>query len=416
MFYFDHDPSAPAVDSTPRGRIHPPDSLSRDDLASRTWIGDEDPAGPPESTTRIWDAAQHWYAGGTQPAVQLCVRHRGQIVVNRAIGHGRTPLEQITAATPFCLYSASKAIAAVAVWRLVEQGSVRLDDRVADLVPGYGERGKSSTTVDHVLTHRAGVPFAAAGLDDPTLADDRAHVRRGLSRLRAVHPPGMLHVYHALTWGPIIREIIEAASGRDLRDYVTDEITGPLGLRWTNFGVLPDELIDVAHSHVTGPPVPPPVDAAFRLSTGRTLADTIAASNTPEFLTSAVPSSSGVSNAVELSRFAQMLLRGGEGVLRPDTLTRARRQRRALRPDVATSGAPLRWGTGFMLGSNFFGPFGRRAPEAFGHTGLTQIAMWADPQRDLAVGIVSSGKPLGDADGGRYRALIDTIAASFTRG
>ncbi|GAC80682.1 CubicO group peptidase, beta-lactamase class C family [Gordonia malaquae] len=415
MFYFDHDPSAPTVDATPYGRIHRPDSLTPDALDARTWMGDESPSDDPDGATRIWDAARHWYAVGTQPAVQICVRHRGRIVLDRAIGHGRTPLEQVTGSTPFCLYSASKVIAAVAVWRLIDQGLLRLDDRVADLIPGYGTRGKSSTTVDHVLTHRAGVPFAFAGLDDPLRADDRDYVRRSLNRLWAVHPPGMLHIYHALTWGPLVREIVEAAAGRGIRDYVADEVTGPLGLRWTNFGVHADELVEVAHSHVTGPRVRVPIDTAFVLSTGHTLAATITASNSPDFLTSAVPSSNGVSTARELSRFAEMLLRGGEGVLRPETVARARRQRRVLRPDVATSGSPLRWGTGFMLGSHYFGPFGRRAPEAFGHTGLTHVAMWADPQRELAVAVISSGKTLSD-DGGHYRALINTIAASFPAG
>ena len=44
---------------------------------------------------------------------------------------------------------------------------------------------------------------------------------------------------------------------------------------------------------------------------------------------------------------------------------------------------PLRWGTGYMLGSKRFGPFGRNAPAAFGHTGLVNIAVWADPERGL---------------------------------
>ena len=54
---------------------------------------------------------------------------------------------------------------------------------------------------------------------------------------------------------------------------------------------------------------------------------------------------------------------------------------------------PLRWGTGYMLGSKRFGPFGRRRAAAFGHTGLTNMAVWADPERRLSVGVISSGKP-----------------------
>ena len=398
------------------GLVHHPDSLTAQDMSALTRVGDESPNRP--ETAPIWAAAEHWYAGGLQPAIQICVRHRGAVVVDRAIGHGRSLLEPVTPSTPFCLYSASKLIAAVAVWRLVEQGRLRWSDRVADLVPGYGARGKTTTTVDHVMTHRAGIPFALGGTADRSRADDREFVREALRRMPAVHRPGLMHFYHALTWGPIVREIVEAAAERPMREYIADEITGPLGLRWTNIGVAPHDAALVAPSHVTGPHVSIAVDTAFRLATGRTLTGIVDDSNTAEFLTSTVPSSSGVSNAAELSVLAEMLLRDGERngarIVSAETIAAARRQRRVLRPDVATAGMPLRWGTGVMLGSHYFGPFGRRAPEAFGHTGLTQIAMWADPQRDLAVAIVSSGKPLGDV-GGRYRALIDTIVAAFPR-
>jgi CubicO group peptidase (beta-lactamase class C family) len=69
-----------------------------------------------------------------------------------------------------------------------------------------------------------------------------------------------------------------------------------------------------------------------------------------------------------------------------------------------------------MLGSKRFGPFGRDAQAAFGHTGLTNIAIWADPARKLAVGLVSSGKPGGHPEAGRYSALLDRINAEIPHG
>jgi CubicO group peptidase (beta-lactamase class C family) len=133
-----------------------------------------------------------------------------------------------------------------------------------------------------------------------------------------------------------------------------------------------------------------------------------------------VPSSSTVSTADELSRFAEMLRRGGEldgiRVLKPETLYAATRPARRLRPDIATGLQPMRWGTGYMLGSKRFGPFGRDEPAAFGHTGLVDIAVWADPERGLAAGVVSSGKPGGQRDAKRYPALLDCIAREIPRG
>jgi CubicO group peptidase (beta-lactamase class C family) len=67
------------------------------------------------------------------------------------------------------------------------------------------------------------------------------------------------------------------------------------------------------------------------------------------------------------------------------------------------------------LGTDRFGPFGRDAPEAFGHLGLVNIAIWADPERQLAAGVVSSGKPGIDPELKRYRALMDRIAAEIPR-
>ena len=74
---------------------------------------------------------------------------------------------------------------------------------------------------------------------------------------------------------------------------------------------------------------------------------------------------------------------------------------------------PLRWGTGYMLGSTRFGPFGRNAPRAFGHTGLVDIAVWADPARGLAAAVVSSGKPGRHAEAHRYTDLLDRITAEI---
>ena len=99
--------------------------------------------------------------------------------------------------------------------------------------------------------------------------------------------------------------------------------------------------------------------------------------------------------------------------MRPETLRAATKQSRRLRPDVAGGLMPMRWGTGWLLGTKRWGPFGRNAPEAFGNTGLVNIALWADPQRKLAAGVVSSGKPGRDPEVKRYTALLDSITAEI---
>jgi CubicO group peptidase (beta-lactamase class C family) len=68
-----------------------------------------------------------------------------------------------------------------------------------------------------------------------------------------------------------------------------------------------------------------------------------------------------------------------------------------------------------MLGSTKYGPFGRNAPAAFGHLGLVNIAIWADPERALSAAVISSGKPGRDPEAGRYGALMSTITEAIPR-
>lgn len=391
--------------------------------------GAEDHSGvDPAGIERIWRATRHWYEAGMHPAIQVCVRHQGKVVLNRAIGHGwgngpddppdaeKVP---VRTTTPFCAYSAAKAMSTTVVHMLVERGFFSLDDRVCDYLPGYTSHGKDRTTIRHVMTHSAGVPFATGPKPDLKRMDDSAYAREMLGNLRPIYKPGLVHVYHALTWGPLVREIVSAATGKNIRDILAEEILDPLGFRWTNYGVAPQDVPLVAPSHATGKPLPGPIAAAFKLAVGGTTQQIIPFTNTREFLTSVMPSSSTVSTANELSRFAEILRCGGEldGVLvmSPETLRTATMPARRLRPDVAMGLMPLRWGTGYMLGSKRFGPFGLDAPAAFGHTGLVDIAVWADPERDLAAGIISSGKPGGHREAKRYPAVLNRITAEFPR-
>jgi CubicO group peptidase (beta-lactamase class C family) len=410
---------------TPDGRIRVPA-----DLDSVTAIGDEDRSEiDGAAVERIWQAAGHWYRAGFHPAIQLCIRRNGRVVLNRAIGHGwgNAPSDPpdaekvpVTTDTPFCVYSAAKGVTATVAHMLVEQGHFSLDDRVCEYIPSYTSHGKHRTTIRHVLTHSAGVPFPTGPRPDLRRADDHEYAQEQLGKLRPLYRPGLVHIYHALTWGPLMREIVYAATGKDIRDILATEILDPLGFRWTNFGVAKQDIPSVAPSHATGRPLPPVIAAIFRMAIGGTVHEIIPYTNTPAFLSTVVPSSNTVSTANEMSRFAEIWRRGGEldgvRIISPERMYAAVQECRRLRPDFAVGLQPARWGTGYMLGTNRFGPFGRNAPAAFGNLGLSNIAIWADPQRGLAAGVISSGKPGRDPEARRYTALTDTIAAEIPTG
>jgi CubicO group peptidase (beta-lactamase class C family) len=397
------------------------------DLDAVTTIADEDRSEVDSAAIeRILQAARHWYQAGMHPAIQLCIRHHGRVVLNRAIGHGwgNAPTDApdaekipVTTDTPFCVYSAAKGVTATVVHMLAERGVFLLDDRVCDYIPTFTSHGKDRITIRHVMTHSAGLPFPTGPRPDVKRADDHEYAQQMLSGLRPLYPPGLVHIYHALTWGPLMREIVYAAAGKDIREILATEILEPLDFRWTNFGVDHKDLPLVAPSHATGRPLPPMIAQAFRKAIGGTVHEVIPYTNGRLFLTTVIPSSNTVSTANELSRFAEIWRRGGEldgvRVLRPETLRGAAAECRRLRPDFAVGLMPARWGTGFILGTNRFGPFGRNAPAAFGHLGLVNIAVWADPQRGLSAGLISSGKPGRDPQARRHTALMNSIAVEI---
>lgn len=416
---------ATLAEVTPDGKIRLPA-----DLDSVTAVGAEDHSEiDTAAVERIWRAARHWYQGGMHPAIQVCVRQHGRVVLNRAIGHGwgNAPTDPpdaekvpVTTDTPFCVYSAAKGITATVVHMLAERGVFSLDDRVCEYLPTFTSHGKDRITIRHVMTHSAGLPFPTGPRPDVKRADDHEYAQQKLGELRPLYRPGLVHMYHALTWGPLMREIIYAATGKEIREILAAEILDPLGFRWTNFGVAKQDVPLVAPSHPTGRTLPPVVAQIFRKAIGGTVHEIIPYTNTPLFLTTIVPSSNTISTADELSRFAEIWRRGGEldgvRVMSPETMRGAAAECRRLRPDFAIGLMPARWGTGFILGTKRFGPFGRGATAAFGHLGLTNIAVWADPERDMAAGVISSGKPGRDPEARRYTALMDTIAAEIRAG
>ena len=121
---------------------------------------------------RIWSAVCEWYSAGAIPAIQICLRRHGEVILNRSIGHawGNAPTDPpdvekvlVTPDTPFCVYSAAKGITITVMHMLIERGVLGLGDRVCDYLPNFTSYGKHRITIRHVLTHSAGMPFFVGG-------------------------------------------------------------------------------------------------------------------------------------------------------------------------------------------------------------------------------------------------------------
>jgi CubicO group peptidase (beta-lactamase class C family) len=248
-----------------------------------------------------------------------------------------------------------------------------------------------------VLTHRSGIPNLPPEAIDLELLAHPEKVIEILAKMRRSGRPGALLQYHAVSGGFVLAEVVRRASGRTIASWLEKDVSRPLGFRWMRYGVRREELPLVARDAVTGPPVPPPLSLVLRRALGASLPEVIALASDPRFLTGIVPSANVVANASELCAFFECLLRegelGGVRVFDPRTVRHATDEQSYREIDF-TLFAPLRYGSGMMLGDRPIGIFGQNTPHAFGHLGFTNIFGWADPTRQISVALVTSGKPV----------------------
>ena len=358
-----------------------------------------------EDIDAIWNAAVAAHRTGLYPALGLCIRRRGQVVLDRTLGYatGGAPFDSLTGpkqnatpATLFNLFSASKMVTAMLVHLCDQRGLLHLDDPVTRFIPEYGKHGKHKTTIRHVLNHRAGIPRIPREVADVGILEHPDQVLALLCDQKPAWRPGSRLAYHALTGGFILGAIVERAMNKPLREVMNDEILRPLRFDAFNFGVPKARLPEVAQNAFTGPPIFPLVAPLIRRSLGVDFTEAVRISNDPRFLTSVVPAGNIVATSNEASRFMQLLLNGGEldgvRIFEPRTLIRAIAEQSYYELDL-TMGIPIRYSMGFMLGDRVLSPYGLNTQHAFGHLGLSNIVVYADPARDLAVSLMTSGKP-----------------------
>ena len=401
------------------------------DLESVSERGDEVPARElgldAVAVDKVWGRIEALYRTGLYPAVQVCIRRHGAVALEGALGHAagnapddppEGPKTRAGIRTPFTIYSASKAITAMVIHKLDEQGLIRLDDRVCDYIPEFGVHGKERITIRHVLGHRAGIPNLPSEALDLALLESPAAVNRLLCDSRPTSVPGRRLAYHAISGGFVLAELAERVTGHDIREILTKEIREPLGFRWMNYGVDPADVSRVALNAFTGFPPIPPFSGLLERALGVDLHRAVELSNDPRFLTGIIPSANIVATANELSAFYQCLLDEGEyqgvRVFDPRTIHRATLEQTFLEIDL-TLGLPLPYGLGFMLGGWPIGLFGPDTPHAFGHLGFTNILSWADPEREIAVALITSGKPFLSPEVIRLVQVIAEIARAFPK-
>jgi CubicO group peptidase (beta-lactamase class C family) len=250
------------------------------------------------------------------------------------------------------VWSTTKTVTSLAALMLADRGELDVDAPVARYWPEFAAAGKQAVLVRHLLSHSSGV----SGLDQPAVMADLYDFDKSTSRFAAQTPwwpPGTASGYQLLNFGHLVGEVVRRITGTSLKQFVADQIAGPLGADF-QIGAAEHDWRRIANV-VPPPPLPFDLEAlgldspAVKTFTGPP-ADA-AAANTAAWRLADIGAANGHGNARSVARILSLISRGGEvdGVrlLRPETIELIFREQ-SNGVDLVL-GVPLRFGIGYGL-------------------------------------------------------------------
>jgi CubicO group peptidase (beta-lactamase class C family) len=327
--------------------------------------------------------------------------------------------------TPAVIFSCSKGVLAVCAYLLVQAGRLDLDAPIARYWPQFAMADKATLTVRQAMSHRAGLPALDVDLSrEDVLAWDP--VIEAIEIQRPLHRPHAGHIYHTMTYGWMLGEVIKTITGSSPGKFFRQAIGDPLGLRtWIG---LPDEQRPfVAWME---PPLPDEDSDAAREAARLGLEDRLIARsatmggafgfpvengvvsfNATDIQAAEIPAANGISTAESLARlYAACVSTVERGMLLSDVSVAD--LLRVQSAGAQLSGLPddgARWGTGFQLASPPTQPMLGRT--SFGHAGAGGQLGFADV--DHRVGFAYLGNQMGGYGDARARELTTALRVAI---
>jgi CubicO group peptidase (beta-lactamase class C family) len=266
------------------------------------------------------NVVQQYVDNGKLAGVSLMVIRNNETALRTNIGFAdvknNLPVEDNTI---FRIFSMTKPITAVALMTLYDEGKFQLDDKVSDFIPEFAstmvynsetkilEPQNTPMTIRHLLTHTSGLTY---GWDQKSYVDSLYRVTGAagwdgvlgdkikiLAGIPLKHQPGTKYEYSVSI--DVAGYLVEVISGMPLDKYMKTKIFDPLKMEDTGFYV-PEEK----HNRFA---------AVYTLKN-----DSLQEQSSVNGMNFKVPATlfSGggglVSTIGDYSKFAQMLLNGGE--------------------------------------------------------------------------------------------------------
>ena len=249
------------------------------------------------------------------------------------------------------VWSSTKTVTSLAALMLVNRRLLDPQAAVGTYWPEFAANGKQDIEVRHILSHSSGVSGWEAPFETTDMYDwDKA---TALAAQAPWWPPGSASGYHAQNQGHLIGELVRRVTGKSLKDFVADEIAGPLEADFQIGAHAGDD------GRIAKVIPPPPFDLPLDLlpednpmrKTFLGPAPDPEAANAAAWRDADMGAINGHGNARSLARMLSPISLGGKanGVrpLSPETIEKIF-EVQSDGVDVVL-GVPLRWGLGYGL-------------------------------------------------------------------
>ncbi len=302
------------------------------------------------------------------PGAQVAVVQDGRLISSR--GFGRQTYDSsspaITTETLYDIASLTKVVGStVTAMNLWEKKRILLDIPVMSYLPDFKGGKKDRVTLRHLLTHSAGLHW---WIDLWNKVSTKEEVLKYIYQLPLDYSPGDSMVYSDLGF-ILLGEILKTVTGKPLRELFDQTVFKPMGMANTRFNP-PKELRNrIAPTEIGG-------------GMNRGLIHGEVHDENAHFLGGVAPQAGLFSTAEDLAAFAQMLLNGGiyrhQRFFSPATIQYWTTRQRI----TPKSTRALGWDTPADSASSAGDYFSRGS---FGHTGFAGTSFWVDPNRRIAV-------------------------------
>ena len=351
----------------------------------------------------------------------LSVYHHGVPVIDIWAGEMR-PAQPWRADTQSLIFSTSKGLLSILAHRLIEQGLLNPDEKVAHYWPEFAQAGKENITVAMIMRHRSGL---SAVREDLTFEDLQkvVPVEEALARQEPIWEPDTGFHYHAGTIGHLLGKIIFNITGKRVNEFLQQEIAQPLGVE-AYFGTPPElesritELRSDVAPETPEPEFESPLYWSRRsMSYGKAFSPRVDdfqyGFNDPRTHQMEFAGAGGISNARSIAKIYSSLVTKTDGVqlLSDQTVMKA-----LSRPNIGSNifnepDPHAVHSLGFIVANPEHSPV--LSQTTFGHDGLGGQQGFADIENSIGFGYVTNWIPLTANGMARHREITRILQTAL---